>query len=257
MENIFDLTDADAGAPSTSRSEGRARETDGHKLKQRQRQIDYGKNTLGYARYCELVKRATRKRGDAWTPDINAGMSKRAFDGCVRKWRRMLHEYDPAIENNEDVVAVPVDPHTRPEGTLKPGEYVPEALALAARRRAEAKAVAEAAVREGRHIPVEKLAPLRAGTSNKAVNASVALAASLPTHVDMSPGWSAITPTPREAHREQSSRFDVSARQIFPRTPAAGTKSTGDVDMMDCDVDKPEPRSIYDDWEGEDFAGVV
>ena len=33
---------------------------------------------------------------DPITPDIRQVCSKRAFDGQVRKWRRMLHHYDPA-----------------------------------------------------------------------------------------------------------------------------------------------------------------
>lgn len=33
------------------------REEDPHRLAQRQKQIDFGKNTLGYDRYCQLVPR--------------------------------------------------------------------------------------------------------------------------------------------------------------------------------------------------------
>ena len=258
MEDIFDLSNADATTTTTtSRASGapKAKETDEHKLKQRQRQIDYGKNTLGYARYLELVNKSARKGSDIWTPDIHAAMSKRAFDGCVRKWRRLLHAYDPPVEGDEDIVVIPVDPFTRPEGTLKPGEFIPEELAEAARRRAEAKAAADAAVSQGRRVPDVKLAPLRASTMN------AVMAPDLPSHAEMSPGWQAITPTPRKPLGEPSRFGDASARRIFPQTPvtARTPDAEGDVDMMDCDSKNPSraARSIYDDWEGEDFAGVV
>ena len=228
IEDVYDLSNAEAGdARRGSGGDATTREeTDEHKLRQRQRQIDYGKNTLGYARYRELVAKSARRSSDAWTPDIRAGMSKRAFDGVVRKWRRRLHAYDPPVEDDEEIVRVPVDPLARPCGTLKPGEYVPRALAEAAEARARAKAEAEAAAREGRRLPAVRLAPLRA--------VDVAPRSSLPSRADMSPGWDAVTPTPRK-------------------------RSEFATDAMDCDgaVADLARRSIYDDWEGENFAGVV
>ena len=143
-DDVFDLRAerVERGSNASTTAGAPSLETDAHKIKQRQRQIDYGKNTLGYARYLELVDRAMRKPSDAWTPDVRARASKRAFDGMVRKWRRALHAYDPPVDENDDeaIVSIPVDPTTRPEGMLKPGEYVPEALARAARARADAKA---------------------------------------------------------------------------------------------------------------------
>lgn len=44
-------------APVTVRLLTTEKETDPHRLAQRQKQIDYGKNTLGYDRYCTLVPR--------------------------------------------------------------------------------------------------------------------------------------------------------------------------------------------------------
>ena len=239
IEDVYDLTNAAAGdARRGSGDDATTREeTDPHKLRQRQRQIDYGKNTLGYARYRELVAKSARRSSDAWTPNIRAGMSKRAFDGAVRKWRRLLHAYDPPVEDDEEMVRVPVDPLARPNGTLKPGEYVPRELAEAAEARARAKAEAEAAARDGRRLPVVRLAPLRA--------ANVATRSTLPSRADMSPGWDAVTPTPRK-------------RPGFaPSSDAA--RATDATDAMDCDAPVPDlaRRSIYDDWEGEDFVGVV
>lgn len=36
------------------------------------------------------------------TPDVRQACSKRAFDGQVRKWRRMLHEWDPEGEGGDE-----------------------------------------------------------------------------------------------------------------------------------------------------------
>jgi histone RNA hairpin-binding protein len=249
QRDVFDLSAERAGSGAGAGAmRGAMRETDPHKLKQRQRQIDYGKNTLGYARYLELVKKSERRASDVRTPDIHAAMSKRAFDGIVKKWRRALHAYDPVIEDGDDeaMVAVPVDPTTRPDGKLNPGEYVPVELAEAAARRERAKAEAEAAVRENRRLPMERLPALRAAPTPS----------TLPTHEDMSPGWDAITPTPykRDA-RAAAARFSDTKIPFPSVTPAAATER--DADMMDCDDASNATRSIYDDWEGADFAGVV
>jgi len=80
------------------------RETDAKRLTARQRQIDFGKNTVGYRIYTEKVPREERRRNDPWTPDKTVAVSKRCWDGVVRKWRRQLHEYDPASAEGEIVI---------------------------------------------------------------------------------------------------------------------------------------------------------
>ena len=70
-------------------------EADPKRLAKRQKQVDYGKNTIGYTRYLALVPRARRTRDMPRTPNIRKKMSKRAFVGLVAQWRRQLHEYDP------------------------------------------------------------------------------------------------------------------------------------------------------------------
>lgn len=65
------------------------------KLAARQKQLDYGKNTAGYAHYIAQVARNARRRGDPWTPNKLQLCSKRSWDGQVRKWRRALHKFDP------------------------------------------------------------------------------------------------------------------------------------------------------------------
>ena len=78
-----------------------------HRLAQRQKQLDMGKATAGYARYVEEVpvheRDPARALGAAGhgrrhprTPDPRRRVSKRAFDGHVSAWRRALHEWDEA-----------------------------------------------------------------------------------------------------------------------------------------------------------------
>ena len=80
--------------PQTAHLIGRI--TDSHLLKQRQKQVDFGKNTIDYARYSKLVPRFRRTPEDPTTPDISDPMSKRRFDGKVKAWRRQLHAWGNA-----------------------------------------------------------------------------------------------------------------------------------------------------------------
>ena len=70
--------------------------TDKHLLSQRQKQIDFGKNSLTYERYKNEVPHVNRKASDPQTPDIRLPDSKRRFDGKVKAWRRGLHEWENA-----------------------------------------------------------------------------------------------------------------------------------------------------------------
>jgi hypothetical protein len=72
-----------------------SREADPHKLAQRLKQIEFGYNTTGYERYRKEVAKPTRAREQPRTPDRFKVMSKRAWEGLIRKWRRELHEWDP------------------------------------------------------------------------------------------------------------------------------------------------------------------
>lgn len=79
------------------------------RVRQRLKQIQFGKNTLGYERYISLVPKNKRVKGDPRTPDIHKNCSKRSWDGLVRQWRRQLHRWDPPCaqlsesdDNNKD-----------------------------------------------------------------------------------------------------------------------------------------------------------
>jgi len=68
---------------------------DDNRLKQRQKQIDYGYRTVGYLRYRLLVPKDKRQPEHPRTPRKTQPCSKRSWDGQLRKWRRELHRWDP------------------------------------------------------------------------------------------------------------------------------------------------------------------
>lgn len=79
--------------PTTSGHEA-DREKDVHRVSQRQKQIELGKNTIGYDRYRLLVPRTGRGRRDPQTPDATKLWSKKQWDTLIRRWRRTIHCYD-------------------------------------------------------------------------------------------------------------------------------------------------------------------
>ena len=114
-EAFFKLDDDDAVAARADKKQGtfvssKSEEDDPRRLEMRQKQIDFGYNTLGYARYVELVPKTRRSRDKnkhPRTPDAKQVCSKRSFDGQVKKWRRLLHAWDPPVEEDEELVDVP------------------------------------------------------------------------------------------------------------------------------------------------------
>lgn len=75
---------------------GCMKETDKHRLSQRQKQIDIGKNTVEYKSYLESTPVSDRLPRNQYTtqprtPDKTDVCSARAFEGRIRAWRRMLH----------------------------------------------------------------------------------------------------------------------------------------------------------------------
>lgn len=75
-------------------------ETDEARLAARQKQIDYGIETVGYQNYTRLATRT--QRGDPVIPNKFQKCSKRSWDGQVRKWRRTLHFFDD-VQTVEDL----------------------------------------------------------------------------------------------------------------------------------------------------------
>jgi len=68
-------------------------ETDAHRLAQRQKQIDIGKNTPEYKAYAQWRDDPEREVPVIAVPYKFTKRSKRSWDGIVREWRRRLHTW--------------------------------------------------------------------------------------------------------------------------------------------------------------------
>eukprot|EP00578_Thalassiosira_sp_NH16_P007305 CAMPEP_0181105798 /NCGR_PEP_ID=MMETSP1071-20121207/16182_1 /TAXON_ID=35127 /ORGANISM="Thalassiosira sp., Strain NH16" /LENGTH=379 /DNA_ID=CAMNT_0023189145 /DNA_START=37 /DNA_END=1177 /DNA_ORIENTATION=- len=72
--------------------------THARRIRQRRRQVLFGKNTAGYEEYAKKVPRHKRRRRSPdcpMTPDHTLDIPARRWQGLMNAWRRELHRFDP------------------------------------------------------------------------------------------------------------------------------------------------------------------
>jgi len=70
------------------------KEFDADVLARRQKQIDYGKNSVAYDNYVNKVPKDKRSFNLPRTPDKNLKYSRRQWDGLIKAWKLQIHSWN-------------------------------------------------------------------------------------------------------------------------------------------------------------------
>lgn len=74
-------------------------EEDTHRVSQRQKQIDLGKDTLAYDCFVNNISREDRKPQHPMTPLATQKCSRRSFVGQIKRWRKMLFDFKSDLDS--------------------------------------------------------------------------------------------------------------------------------------------------------------
>lgn len=93
--------DSSASSRSSLSSCGKKeKEFDPVVLDRRQKQIDYGKNTISYDNYVSKVPKDQRPTYLPRTPDKNVKYSRRQWDGLIKAWKLRIHAWNANGESD-------------------------------------------------------------------------------------------------------------------------------------------------------------
>jgi len=85
---------------SSSSCSKREKELDPVILERRQKQIDYGKNTISYDNYVSKVTKDQRASYLPRTPEKNVKYSRRQWDGLIKSWKLRIHAWNANGESD-------------------------------------------------------------------------------------------------------------------------------------------------------------